>query len=328
MTNPSNKPCPLDIVTLLGLHEALITAESTGILKAALGTLRTAAEYAQELNLNERATERILEVLAAAGFLQIDGPRYGWLQTPSASSLPVPLVLSAMRKHFSHTPHWVRTGELLGLMDGTLEQREASYTSLVADMGRGFAVAATHLAAKLDLKPERILDVGCGSGVWSLEIAARVPGSHVTGVDFPTVLDAFKARAEQMGMKERIATIAGDMYDVAIPDEQFDLVIVANVVRLEPPDRARKLLSLLSRAVRPGGHMVVVDALAGGTPTKDLVRAVYALHLGLRTQVGMVHSPTHIRQWLQQAGLDEVKDIDCGVQVGAIGAIGGHKKPC
>ena len=107
------------------------------------------------------------------------------------------------------------------------------YSSVVAGIGRIFAAPAQELAAQIERAPDRILDIGCGSGVWSLAIAERFERARVTGLDLPDVLAVFEARATERGLRDRIEKLGGDMHAVAIPPAAFDLVIIANVLRLE-----------------------------------------------------------------------------------------------
>src|SRR5204862_288643 len=79
-----------------------------------------------------------------------------------------------------HVPAFVRTGTPFMRMDSG---REAAYAVVVQALGKMFAEAATELATRLDLHAKKILDIGCGSGVWSLALAARDPAARVTGHD-------------------------------------------------------------------------------------------------------------------------------------------------
>lgn len=327
MSQTKTNTVPMDLMTLMALHASLMGAQSMGILKAAMGKLSTKEEYARELQMDERAVGHVLQVLAAAGLLQCEDKRYGILPPKDGSAFDLMAVTAGLQQHFDHVPQFLRTGQPVAWMDESLVQREATYRMAVIEMGKGFAAAAVKLATQLALTPERILDVGCGSGVWSLEIARPCPAASVTGLDFPAVLEAFAARGELLEMKDRIRMLPGDMFSVDIPAEHYDLVVVANVLRLEAPARASQLLHRLVQAVRPGGQLLVVDAIAGGSPMKELVRAAYALHLALRTQVGTVHAPKQISDWMREAGLDQLREVDCGLQLGAVGAIIGIKGP-
>ena len=164
-------------------------------------------------------------------------------------------------------------------------------------------LAATfELAAGCGLRPRSILDVGCGSGVWSLALAQATPGARVTGLDLPAVLDRFVARASALCLADRVDTIPGDMHSAALPEARWDLAIIANVLRLEPAEQARAIVRRVVSAVRPGGSVIIVDALAAGTPEAERARAIYSFHLALRTRAGSVHYSGEIGRWLEEAG--------------------------
>lgn len=316
----------MDLLTLCGISAALTAAHETGLLDHVLRGPRTAAACAETLHLDARMAAIVLDVLVASGLIYASDGCYG--NTGSASSwLAKPGMLAYFQAQFAHTSKALRSGQALPGMDldRSAEQREVMYKEIVAELGRVYADSAALLATHVTGKPQQILDVGCGSGVWSLAVANRFPGAHVTGLDFPAVLDAFSSLAQQMGLASRISKLPGDMFAVVLPNQAFDLVIIANVLRLETPARAESLLTQVAAALRPGGKMLIVDALAAGTPAKDLMRTTYALHLALRTQDGRVHSSEQIKQWMHRAQLTNLNDIDCGVQKTAIGAILGEK---
>ena len=221
-----------------------------------------------------------------------------------------------------HTTTFLETGEPFVLMDAEPQKREAAYRNIVSELARLFSHAADELAARIDLAPASIIDVGCGSGVWSLALAKSVPGARVTGVDLPAVLKNFLTRAESLGLGDRVDAIEGDMHTVGLPAANWDLLVIANVLRLEPADSARNLVQRLGAVVRPGGSVLVVDALAGGTPEKDRARAIYALHLALRTSSGRVHSQDEIIAWLAGAGFAEPVPIEVTSQYASMGAVG------
>jgi ubiquinone/menaquinone biosynthesis C-methylase UbiE len=191
----------------------------------------------------------------------------------------------------------------------------------VGRLGAMFAASAKELAGRVPASAKRILDVGCGSGIWSLSIAARSSDARVTGLDFPAVLQSFRAKAKELELTDRIDVIEGDVHAVDAPKGAFDLVVVANVLRLETPDRAKRILERIAPAVAEGGALLVIDALGEGTPEKERARSIYALHLGMRTEQGSVHAPSTIRGWLASVGLGRVESIDVATNPGAVGAL-------
>jgi SAM-dependent methyltransferase len=98
-------------------------------------------------------------------------------------------------------------------------------------------------------------------------------------------------------VQERLTTLAGDFHEVALPARSFDLAIVANVTHLQTRDENAALFRKLHPALKPGGEIVVIDALPGG-PQGEAPLALYHLGLALRTQSGRVWSPSELTEML------------------------------
>ncbi len=311
----------LDPLMICGTFASLMVAKRSGLLKSALERMSPPADHAQRLGLDARVAESILDVLVAAGLVYKRGDLYGI--PPDA---PVILrrslgLVDALNEDFSHTLRALETGKPLEWLDNSLEERAERYQERVVWLAELYAEVAGTLAERLALQPARILDVGCGAGVWSLAIAARTPGAHVTGLDLPGVVGSFQQHAASLDLADRAEALAGDMFSVPLPHGHFDLIVLANVLRIEAPSNAERLVARLAALLPPRGRILIIDALAGGTTLKNLGRAAYALHLGLRTKRGRVHSVEQITSWLRSAGLARVVPIDCELLPMAIGAL-------
>ena len=304
----------------LGVASTIAAARRTGRLAELVRGRGTAGGLAERLGLAPRAVALVLDVLAAEDLAARDGD--GFVAGPRLAALAQqPGGFELSLGMWMHTETFLRSGEPYVMMDRSPAEREAIYRSVVSGLGVLFDAAASELAGRLPVRPVRILDVGCGSGVWSLAIAERVPEARVTGLDLPAVLASFTARAAERKLADRVATIPNDMHAAELPAGGFDLAVIANVVRLELPERAASLVRRVASAVAPGGAMLVIDALAEGTPAKDHARALYALHLGLRTREGQVHSPQAISGWLTDAGFSTIETIEVAAGAGAIGGL-------
>ena len=311
----------------VALAVALRSAIDTGLVHALLAGARTPEDHAQSLCLDPRATARVLDVLVAWRLATREQHAVAASDELRAWANAVPGGAELMLAVWSHTDQFLRTGRPYLRMDAG---DRGSYAQFVGALGRMTADAARQLADRIAAPPDaRILDIGCGSGVWSLALAERLPGARVTGLDQLAVLDAFRARARELGLGERIATLAGDVHELAIPRE-YDVVMIANVLRLETPDRARAIVERGAAAVRPGGALVIVDALAAGTPERERARASYALHLAMRTERGQVYSPETVMAWMAAAGVSgcEQVPLDGPAAVGALVGRASNANPC
>src|SRR5258708_18193743 len=179
-------------------------------------------------------------------------------------------------------------GERFAHMDGPPDAREAVYSGVVSKLALVYAHGARQLAVALPGRPAHILDVGAGSGIWSLAMAQRHPATRVTALDVPTVLQTFRIQAEHMGLSDRIGMLPGNFHSVTIPEDRFDRIILANVLHLEPPDQAAALIGRVATRLLPGGDLVIVDMLGDGTPVGERAQAMYDFHLPLRPRAGKV----------------------------------------
>ncbi|MEW2175006.1 class I SAM-dependent methyltransferase [Streptomyces sp. NPDC005406] len=110
---------------------------------------------------------------------------------------------------------------------------------------------AEYLRIAAEVGAHRVLDIGCGTGVFALLLAGR--GVEVIGVD-PALASLDIARAKPDG--ERVRWIHGDA--TSLPPMQVDLAtMTANVAQaIADPHAWERTLRKTSEALRPGGRLV------------------------------------------------------------------------
>lgn len=299
------------------LFGAVVTrAHAAGLLAALDGSPRSVQELAAALRLDARALALILDVLVAfdVAVRTPTGVRASAALTDLERTLPGGL--RSMLALGDQLGAFLATGATVGRMDGDLAQRAASYAPSVPALGRLFAAPAAALAGALP-PAERILDIGAGSGVWSLAMASRSESARVTAVDLVPVLEAFRGAAVQAGLADRCASLGADYRRIELSGT-WDRVVLANVLHLETAEEARRLLQRASCVVAPGGDIVVVDSFAQG---EDRDHALYALTLALRTAHGTAHSEETLRSWLEQLGFRGRPLLDIGATPSSMRAL-------
>lgn len=116
-----------------------------------------------------------------------------------------------------------------------------------------FAIQALRLAPGA-----RVLDIACGVGRHSIELARR--GYHVTGLDLsPTLLKIAAERAERAGVE--VNWVRADMREIPFTQE-FDAAfnIFSSWGYLESEDEDQKVLTAVARALKPGGVFLLETA--------------------------------------------------------------------
>jgi len=109
------------------------------------------------------------------------------------------------------------------------------------------------------VKPH-ILDIGCGNGIPTMELA-RLSDGEIIGVDIDQLaLDELNKKAEKFGLIDRVKTINCSMFELDFPDESFDIIWAEGAIA---PIGFEKGLMEWARILKKEGFMVLHDDLKG-----------------------------------------------------------------
>lgn len=114
--------------------------------------------------------------------------------------------------------------------------------------------------------PERdkpfILDIGCGTGVPTMELA-RLGNGQITGLDIDQpLLDEFMRKIEATGISDRVKTVNCSLFEMDFPDESFDLIWAEGSIAVIGFERG---LKEWRRLLKPKGFLVVHDGIENMT---------------------------------------------------------------
>lgn len=115
----------------------------------------------------------------------------------------------------------------------------------------------------------RILDIGCGTGAQTLELA-RLSDGHVVALDnHEPYLEELKRKAAEEGLSERIETVCGSMFDLKFDPESFDVLWAEGAVYIIGFERG---LRDWKTFLKPEGYMAVSELawLKSDPPHKPL----------------------------------------------------------
>ena len=100
----------------------------------------------------------------------------------------------------------------------------------------------------------RILDIGCGTGTQTLDLAAATP-ARITAVDIhPPFVESLNRRAAELGYADRVRAEVGDMARLDYPPGHFDLVWSEGAVYFLGVEAA---LEAWRELLAPGGHIAM-----------------------------------------------------------------------
>jgi len=178
--------------------------------------------------------------------------------------------------------------------------------------------------ALLEGRPEKVLDLGCGTGDLAITIAKSAKsGVKVTGLDFsPPMLDIAGTKAAKSGVK--INLVQGDAGNLPFPGGYFDRVGISFAFRnmtYKNPLRERYLGEVV-RVLKPGGKYVIVESSQPSNlaikplfhvflkgfiaPVGSLISKNKGAYQYLATSVSNYFTPEEVKQMLVKAGFSSV----------------------
>lgn len=142
-----------------------------------------------------------------------------------------------------------------------------------------------------------LLDVGCGPGTITVDLAARVSPGRVVGIDLVAAADLGTVR-------DNVTFEVGDVYDLAFGDASFDVVHAHQV--LQHLGRPVDALIEMHRVLRPGGVLAVRDSDYGGfiwAPADPHLDRWLELYHQITTRNGAeADAGRRLLGWVQAAG--------------------------
>ena len=155
-----------------------------------------------------------------------------------------------------------------------------------------------------------LLDVGCGSGVYTMALCKKYPDLKGVLFDQEKALPLARSLMVDRGVADQISTLSGDYYTDPL-GSGYDAVLFSGVLIQEPPEGQVRLLKRAFEAMNAGGMVIIQDILEIGpytetTPKIALESLVAAVFYG---GSGGVVSGDETVEFLTEAGFTSANQI-------------------
>jgi hypothetical protein len=284
----------------------LFAANELGLFEALADSPTTIEGLAARVGLTRRAARISADAMVALGLLDRDGDTY--LNSAEAAQFLAgrgPADLRPFLRFWDRIsyPAWqglasalatAPSSEIFDLNDELQAIASAGIDAVLA----GPARALPHAYNFSD--HHRLLDVGGGTGSWSIAVAQQNPHLQATVLERPVVVGFARERIAAAGLADRLGAVVGDAAE-ALP-EGYDVLLAANLAHYWSPEQNHEFLRRARAAVEPGDTLLLADFWTDPTHTQPLHAALMAGEFAVHLANGDVYSVDEAQDWLSVTG--------------------------
>ncbi|MBM3888684.1 MAG: methyltransferase domain-containing protein [Verrucomicrobia bacterium] len=291
----------------------LIAAADLDLFAVLADAPLAADEIARRLSTDLRATTILLDALTALELLTKHDGRYALAagvadaltQRGAHSMLAMVRHMGVCMRRWAQLARVTQTGRP-AVCAASIRGETGDQESFIEAMDNICAPIAAQIVA--DLRGpnfQHLLDIGGGSGTWTIAFLRANPAATATLFDLPQVLPMAKRRLSQAGLRERVALVAGDFYTDALP-QGADLAWISAISHQNSRAQNRQLFAKVADALRPGGRILIRDFVMDDSHTAPAAGALFAVNMLSATEGGRTFSFAESREDLEQSGFVEV----------------------
>jgi len=328
LTPPSADDRPIWDVWLSSLWMPTITvASEQGVFEALAEGPANSADLARRLELKPQGTETLLRMLVALGLIVVHDGRYQlsavarhyllrespfywghvWSLSIDMSSIHARLRDALVLKPAAPTASSAAPGDRAvdGWESGQIDDEQAG--RIARFMHSHSMAAAVGLARDVSFEGvTRLLDVGGGSGCFSIALAHRYPNLRCTIMELPAMCRQAQKYIEEAGLAQRIDTRSVDMFREAWP-QGYDAMFFSNIFHDWSFETCAQLAASAYAALPKNGRIYLHEMLLDDTGTAPRTAAAFSVLMLMGTR-GQQFRFSELKGLLAGAGF-----VDIGV---------------
>ena len=294
----------------------LLTGAELDLFTLLASKFMTAEEIAAAKMIDLRGATTLLDALTSLGFLIKEKSRYrtepglGPILSSDTSDSILPMILhsATLWKTWSQLTEIV-CGKVKPGLEETGALGEGHYSAFIGAMHIIGSRFASEVVAAIDPKSTQLLlDVGGGSGAYTLAFLEAYPEMKATLFDLPRVIGIARAHAQSADMIDRITFVSGNFYEDELPTGH-DIALLSAIIHQNSPDQNQTLYQNVYHSLKPGGRIIVRDHVMSEDRTHPPEGAVFAVNMLVGTSGGRTYTFNEINTGLSRAGFERVNLI-------------------
>jgi SAM-dependent methyltransferase len=186
----------------------------------------------------------------------------------------------------------------------TVESARA-YHAATYSIGMG---AGRRFVKTVDLsRRTKLLDLGGGSGAYSINAVKTYPNLKAVVLDLPPVVVVTQEYLAANGVADRVSTQAGDFITADFPRD-VDAIVMASNLPIYNEEVIQKVVQKAHDALLPGGEMHLVGEMVYDDRSGPLDAAMWGVSEAVSGSAGKAHTISQCRGYFANAGFIDVGD--------------------
>ncbi len=296
----------------------LLTASELGLFSILRDRPMTADAVAQSRGWDAQALQVLLDALVVMGFLDKTLDRYSieHVNKELLSSDDPRGVIPMIRHAATAWPAW-----------SNLTARIATSGALPPiDVPEAFVASMHAIAEKLApgiaalIRPEQgrsFLDVGGGSGAYTIAFLARDRSLRASLLDRPEILEHTRDYLAQADCSDCVQLVEGDATRDEWPGDH-DLVFLSALIHGQSFAGCDNIYRRAFRSLCPGGRVVVRDHIMSENRLRPRAGTLFNVHMLVCTNDGRTYTFSEIRRGMEDAGFVEVRLVQDGERMNGL----------
>ncbi len=312
----------MEIATGFQLSKILFTAVEFDIFNILDKKQLTAEETAKKCCLPIRSLKRLLNGAVALGLLRLRKGKY------SNTMLSMKYLLKGNPEYIGdlmtayngmlydkwgsledvirkdkYQPVFGPTGDII---DNISTKPETARRAMMAQHNYSVKPAQEIIKSFDFSKHSMLLDLGGGTGVFSIMAAKKNRGLKAIVFDFPPTCKIAQDMILMHGLSDRVKTHPGNILKDRFP-EGADIILISGVLDGYNERNCIKIIRKAFDYLPPGGTVIIKESIINDDRTGPIFPVLFSLALLLETEGGNARSRGEMTQWLKDAGFKKIK---------------------
>lgn len=276
---------------------------------------KTAAEAAQELSIDRRASEILLNALVSLRLLKKQDGYYSdtditrQFLTKGGADYRGAIFnhLDSCWEAWSDFENTVRSGSPKA--EFSAYKADDANDDFIWGMDNVGKTRAQDVLKAVDFSRfTSMLDLGCGAATYSIAFARRNPGLQVTALDLDISLRVARENVAGQGVEGQFDFIGGDFLTVDWGNG-YDLIWASQFIHCFGENETRWLLENAYNRLPAGGQLMIHDFLLDEDKTSPPYGAIFSIHMLAATEQGRSYSAAELTGWMTEIGFKTARQV-------------------